>query len=399
MGCVPGLNDVIRGLVMELVKHYDVTGILGYRNGFAGLVPGCGYEPFALTPALVHDINAQGGTILGSSRGAQDPDLMVDQLLADQIDILFVIGGDGSMRGAMGIAAALRRREIPIGVIGIPKTIDNDIPVHRPELRVRHRLQLGREDDQRRHGRGPIRHRRCRHGQADGPQLRIHRLLRRAGQPRGGLRADSRGAVRAGRARAASWPRCTSGSRSGGARSWWWPRGPARRSWPRASGTDASGNARLGDIGLHLKAKITEHFAAQGSPLNLKYIDPGYLIRSVRADAHDSVYCVRLAQAAVHAGMAGRTDMVVGRRHNRFIHVPIAHVVSECNQVAPDGDLWLSVLESTAQPMIMGEHDGAWPSPSLGRTRPTGRRTSRSGCGRCWRPRRRTAPVMSASWG
>ena len=125
---------------------------------------------------------------------------MVDQLQADQIDILFVIGGDGSMRGAMGIAAALRRREIPIGVIGIPEDHRQRHSLHRPELRLRHRVQFGGEDDQCRHGRGPIRHRRGRHGQADGPQLRVHRLLRRPGQPRSGFRAHSRGAVRAGRA-------------------------------------------------------------------------------------------------------------------------------------------------------------------------------------------------------
>ena len=352
-GLCPGLNDVIRGLVMELVKHYDVTGILGYRNGFAGLVPGCGYEPFALTPALVHDINAQGGTILGSSRGAQDPDLMVDQLLADQIDILFVIGGDGSMRGAMGIAAALRRRKIPIGVIGIPKTIDNDIPYIGQSFgfvtafssaaktinaaMVEARSGIGGVGMVKLMGRnsGFIA---CYAALAnheadfvlipevpfalDGPGGFLATLHQRVKERGSAVVVVAEGA--------------------------------GQEIMAGASGTDASGNARLGDIGLHLKAKITEHFAAQGSPLNLKYIDPGYLIRSVRADAHDSVYCVRLAQAAVHAGMAGRTDMVVGRRHNRFIHVPIAHVVSECNQVAPDGDLWLSVLESTAQPMIMG---------------------------------------------
>ena len=121
----------------------------------------------------------------------------------------------------------------------------------------------------------------------------------------------------------------------------------------RADGADASGNAALADIGLYLKQAIGAHFAAAGTELTLKYIDPGYTIRSVPAQAGDSVYCVRLAQAAVHAGMAGRTKMVVGRRHNRFIHVPIAHVVSSRNQVAPDGDLWLSVLESTAQPAEM----------------------------------------------
>jgi 6-phosphofructokinase 1 len=120
-----------------------------------------------------------------------------------------------------------------------------------------------------------------------------------------------------------------------------------------AEGADASGSSALADIGLHLKRAITEHFAAEGTELTLKYIDPGYTIRSVPASAHDSVYCVRLAQAAVHAGMAGRTRVVVGRRHNRFIHVPIATAVSYRNQVAPDGDLWLSVLESTAQPAEM----------------------------------------------
>lgn len=116
---------------------------------------------------------------------------------------------------------------------------------------------------------------------------------------------------------------------------------------------DASGKTRLADVGLHLKAVISDCFAALGTPLTCRYIDPSYLMGSVPAGPHDSVHCIRLAPAAVYAGMAGRRDMVVGRRHNRFIHIPIQHVISEQNQVAPDGDLWLSVLESTAQPMVM----------------------------------------------
>ncbi|MET0865798.1 MAG: 6-phosphofructokinase, partial [Nakamurella sp.] len=119
------------------------------------------------------------------------------------------------------------------------------------------------------------------------------------------------------------------------------------------TGTDASGNRKLGDIGRFLEAAIIDHYNSIDRELTLKFLKPGYSIRSVPAKAHDSVYCVRLAQAAAHAGMAGRTDMVVGRRHNRFVHVPIDIVVSERNEVAPDGDLWLSVLESTAQPLEM----------------------------------------------
>jgi 6-phosphofructokinase 1 len=127
-GLCPGLNDVIRGLVMELKTHYGVSDVIGFRNGYAGLVAANGWEPMELTAERVSKINMQGGTILGTSRGAQDPELMVDRLVELGVDILFVIGGDGSIRGAGKIAAVARRRELPIGVIGIPKTIDNDIP-------------------------------------------------------------------------------------------------------------------------------------------------------------------------------------------------------------------------------------------------------------------------------
>src|SRR4051812_19424589 len=114
--------------------------------------------------------------------------------------------------------------------------------------------------------------------------------------------------------------------------------------------TDASGNARLGDIGQFLKQQITDHFARIGVELNLKYIDPSYAIRSVPANPFDSVYCIRLAHNAVHAAMSGRTEMVVGRWNARFVHVPMAMAIRESNQVDPNGDLWMAVLESTSQP-------------------------------------------------
>jgi 6-phosphofructokinase 1 len=118
------------------------------------------------------------------------------------------------------------------------------------------------------------------------------------------------------------------------------------------AGVDASGNRRLHDIGLFLRQRIADHFAAAGEELNLKYIDPSYAIRSVPANPYDSVYCLRLAQNAVHAALAGRTEMVVGRWHGRFVHIPMALAVSQRNQVAPEGDLWLSVLEATGQPLL-----------------------------------------------
>ena len=118
--------------------------------------------------------------------------------------------------------------------------------------------------------------------------------------------------------------------------------------------SDASGNARLGDIGQFLTEELTDHLARVGLPPTLRYIDPSYSIRSVTANAYDSVYCIRLAHAAVHAGMAGRTETVVVRWRRRFVHVPMALITSHRNRVDPDGDLWLSVLEATGQPPTLG---------------------------------------------
>jgi 6-phosphofructokinase 1 len=352
-GLCPGLNDVIRGLVMELKTHYGVSDVIGFRNGYAGLVAANGWEPMELTAERVSKINMQGGTILGTSRGAQDPELMVDRLVELGVDILFVIGGDGSIRGAGKIAAVARRRELPIGVIGIPKTIDNDIPFI---------------------------------GQSFGFQT----AFTVAAQSIAAAQVEAQSAINGVglvqlMGRHAGFIACYAALANHHADFVLIPEVPfaldgesgflaalERRVADRGSavvvvaegagqdlmsdeqtGTDASGNRKLGDIGRFLEAEIVGHYKSIGRELTLKFLQPSYAIRSVPAKAFDSVYCVRLAQAAAHAGMAGRTDMVVGRRHNRFVHVPIDIVVSQRNEVAPDGDLWLSVLESTAQPLEM----------------------------------------------
>jgi 6-phosphofructokinase 1 len=351
-GLCPGLNDVIRGLVMELNTHYEVSDVVGFRNGYAGLVPSTGIEPITLTPERVAKINTQGGTILGTSRGAQDPEVMVDRLVELGIDILFVIGGDGSMRGGSRIAAVARDRGLAISVIGIPKAIDNDIPFI---------------------------------GQSFGFQTAFTVAAQSiaAAQVEAQSAINGIGLVQL-MGRHAGFIACYAALANHHADFVLIPEVPfalygesgflaalKRRVAERGSAvvvvaegagqdlladlktTDASGNKRLGDIGRFLEAQIVGHYRSLGRELTLKYLKPSYAIRAVPAKSYDSVYCVRLAQAAAHAGMAGRTDMVVGRRHNRFVHVPIDTVVSHGNTVAPDGDLWLSVLESTAQPPEM----------------------------------------------
>jgi 6-phosphofructokinase 1 len=350
-GLCPGLNDVIRAIVMELALHYGIAEATGFRNGYLGLTP-AGPEPFRLTPEAVHQINQHGGTMLGTSRGSQDPEVMVDRLVELGIDILFVIGGDGSMRGASRLVQVITRRGLEIGVIGVPKTIDNDIPFIGQSFgfvtafgRAAHSLSVATVEAQSAVGGIGLVKLMGRHSGfiacyaalanheadfvlipevpfgLDGPNGLLNCLHQRVKERGSAVVVVAEG---------------------------------AGQDLLQGSGaTDESGNARFADIGMHLRDRITDYFAVQGSPLTLKYVEPSYAIRSVRADPHDAVYCLRLAQAAVHAGMAGRTDMVVGRRHNRFIHVPISLVISERYRVAPDGDLWMSVLEQTAQPVDM----------------------------------------------
>jgi 6-phosphofructokinase 1 len=351
-GLCPGLNDVIRGLVMELNTHYEVSDVIGFRNGYAGLVPGAGLEPIALTPERVAKINMQGGTILGTTRGAQDPSVMVDRLVEHGIDILFVIGGDGSMRGASRIAAVARDRGLAISVIGIPKTIDNDIPfigqsfgfqtaftvaaqsIAAAQVEAQSAINgIGLVQLMGRHAGFIACYAALANHHAD--FVLIPEVPFALHGDSGFLAALERRVAERGSAVVVV------------------AEGAGQDLLADLRATDASGNKRLGDIGRFLEAEIVGHYASVGRELTLKYIKPSYSIRAVPAKAFDSVYCVRLAQAAAHAGMAGRTDMVVGRRHNRFVHVPIDTVVSHGNTVAPDGDLWLSVLESTAQPAEM----------------------------------------------
>ncbi|MGH8047733.1 MAG: ATP-dependent 6-phosphofructokinase, partial [Chthoniobacterales bacterium] len=113
---------------------------------------------------------------------------------------------------------------------------------------------------------------------------------------------------------------------------------------------DASGNARLQDIGMFLRDEVTDYFRRCKTDLTLKYIDPSYMIRSIPACPQDRIYCMRLGQAAVHAAMAGKTGLIVARWHSTYVHVPVGLATAARRNVDPEGDLWLSVLESTGQP-------------------------------------------------
>ncbi|MFM8892593.1 MAG: ATP-dependent 6-phosphofructokinase, partial [Planctomycetia bacterium] len=322
-GLCPGINDVIRGLVMELVFHYGVRHIHGFKNGYQGFVAKYGHDVVALTPALVSNIDEDGGTILGTSRGAQDPHAVVDCLERMNIGALFVIGGDGTLRGAMQIAAAAAERDSRIAVVGVPKTIDNDIPFIDQSFGFQTAFSEATKAIESAHveakaspsGVGLVKLMGRHSGfiacyaslaapdanyvlipevpfRLEGPGGLLEHLLDRVRHKGHAVIVAAEGA------------------------------GQDLFDDP-SGGVDASGNRRLRDVGVMLKERIERHFAAAGADLNLKYIDPSYLIRSVRSNPYDSVYCLRLAQNAVHAAMAGRTELVVGRWHGRFVHIPM----------------------------------------------------------------------------
>ncbi|GAA4962243.1 ATP-dependent 6-phosphofructokinase [Kineococcus glutinatus] len=355
-GLCPGINNVIRGLVSELTTHYGVRRIYGFRNGYQGFIPSYGHDVVDLNLEVVDGIDGEGGTILGTSRGQQDAGEIADCLERMGISILFVIGGDGTMRGAQKISAELRERGQKTAVVGIPKTIDNDIPF----IDQSFGFQSAFSEASRSIRSAKVEARTAPNGvsvvklmgrhsgfiacyaalaQNDADYVLIPEVPFVLDGP-GGFLADLRRRVKEqGHAVVVV------------------AEGAGQELFEADEARDASGNKRLQDVGKLLRDRLAEDFAAHGMELNMRYIDPSYNIRSVPANPYDAVYCIRLAHAAVHAAMAGRTNMVVGRWRRRFVHIPIDLAVSSRNQVDPNGDLWWSVLEATGQPWSFGDAD------------------------------------------
>jgi 6-phosphofructokinase 1 len=349
-GLCPGLNDVIRAIVLGLNHHYGVRAVLGFRYGYEGLASRYGHEPLELTPDVVARIHEAGGTVLGSSRGNQDVAQMVDGLERLKVGILFAIGGDGTLRGAHAISEEAARRGAKLAVIGVPKTIDNDISYVQTSFGFETAVAEARRATQ------------AAHAEASGGRNGIG-LVKLMGRDSGFIAgyaalADPavsfclipeapftlEGFLRALQERVQRRGQAVVVAAEG-----------AGQDLLRATDeSDASGNVRYGDIGAFLKDRIHEHFAAAGLEVNLKYIDPSYMIRSLPANARDAAFCLLLGHSAVHAGMAGRTDMVVGYWRNAFTHVPLPLAVSSRKKVDTDGFLWNSVLAATGQPRWSG---------------------------------------------
>jgi 6-phosphofructokinase 1 len=345
-GLCPGLNDIIRSIVMSLFHHYGVTKVIGFRYGYEGLSPHYGHRPMELTPEVVARIHDAGGTILGSSRGPQDVTEMVDTLEDKGIGILFAVGGDGTLRGAHAISEEIRKRGLRIAIIGVPKTIDNDISYIQQTFGFDTAVAEARRVTY------------AAHSEAEGARNGVG-LVKLMGRDSGfiaayAVLADTQvnfclvpevpftidGLLAALRRRLSERGHAVIVVAEGA----------GQELLETTAERDASGNVRFGDIGIFLKDTIKSHFAGTGTEMTLKYIDPSYMIRSLPANARDSAFCLLLGHNAVHAAMTGRTDLVLGVWHGEFTHVPIPLAVSARKKIDPEGPLWNSVLAATGQP-------------------------------------------------
>lgn len=347
-GLCPGLNDVIRSLALTAIWQYGVKRVIGFRYGYAGISSNSLAAPIELTPESVEDIHTIGGTILGAGRGPQDPEDMVDHLVAHEVNILFTVGGDGTLRGASKIAEEIGRRGLDIAVVGIPKTIDNDI------IGVERSFGFATAVEQSREAIVGA------HNEAKGAFNGIG-LVKLMGRDSGFIAAEATLA-------------------NSDVNFCFIPEAPVKLHGPDgflpmlktrlgqkhhavvviAEGirlendqgqvkTDASGNVINSDVGLAMKKVIGDYFAAEDIDITIKYIDPSYIIRSHTANSEDSAFCLKLAQNAVHAAMSGRTNMVISDWSQYFTHVPMELATMGRKKVDPNADLWQTVMTATGR--------------------------------------------------
>lgn len=352
-GLCPGLNDVIRSIVMCLWYHYGVQKISGIRFGYRGLIRQFNLPVLELRPQVVDEIHRDGGTILGSSRGHGDcVGEIVDTLQEANINMLFTIGGDGTHRGSLGIAEEIKKRGLKIAVVGVPKTIDNDLSFVQRSFGFETAVAKAAEVVAAAHVEA--------HDAINGVGV-----VKVMGRDSGFIAAHTAIAINdVNFVLIPEIPFDLEGPNGlfsnlekrllqRGHAVILTAEGAGQELLERGGRADASGNIKLADIGVFLKDEINAFFKESGMEINLKYIDPSYIIRGTPANANDSIYCARLGANAVHAAMAGKTELVISLFNERFVHVPIRMTTSRKNNINPESSLWRDVVEATGQTPLM----------------------------------------------
>ncbi len=352
-GICPGLNNVIRSVVRCFWYRYGVRRISGIPFGYLGLLADSPWPMIDLNPDVVDEIQEKGGTILGSARGGgKEVDQIVDTLERENINILITIGGDGTLKGAQAIAEEITRRDLKIAVVGVPKTIDNDLSFIDtsfgfdtavasavPAVRGAHV-----EAKSAYNGIGLVKVM----GRESG-FIAAHTSLAQSDVnfcliPENPFDLDGDNGLLV---------HLKKRMLDRGHAVILVAEGAGTDLIPPTGERDAGGNLIYQDIGMFLKGKIKEYFKKENIPVSVKYIDPSYIIRSTPANSYDSIYCARLGAHAVHAAMAGKTKCIASSVNNRFVYIPINAAVAKRNHVNTEGALWRDVLENTRQPISM----------------------------------------------
>jgi 6-phosphofructokinase 1 len=346
-GLCPGINNVISALTLELTLQYKIPQVIGYRYGFKGIADRS-LAPVILNIETVDGINERGGSMLSSSRGPQNIASMIDRLIEDGVGILFVIGGDGSMKGAESLYEEAQRRKLEIAILAVPKTIDNDLNFISKSFGFQTAYSKAVEAIG------------CAHTESQGYENGIG-IVKVMGRHSGAIAAFA--TISSNEVNFCLIPEMefTLDGQNGlflalherlikrGHAVIVIAEGAAQNLIPHGNETDPSGNKKLTDSGIWLRDQIKEHFDKKNFLCTIKYIDPSYIIRSVPALPDDALFCTILGQYAAHAGMSGRTGMVIGQWNHYFAHLPIKLVIRERKVVNIRGSIWSSVLESTGQ--------------------------------------------------
>lgn len=355
-GLCPGINDVIRAVVRCLYNRYGVRRIRGIRFGYKGFFQEMGFEPIDLNPDIVDKIHNTGGSFLGTSRGGGNRITdIVDAVEALNLNMLFIIGGDGTQKGSLEIANEIEKRGLKVAVVGIPKTVDNDLMFIQRSFGFDTAVQRATEAVSAAH-------------MEASSHINGIGLIKLMGRESGFIAtATALASHEANFCLIPEVPFDLEGE-NGFLQALQTriekrhhavvivAEGAGQEMMQLTGEKDASGNTKLNDIGIFLRDKINAYFKEKGIHINLKYIDPSYQIRSSVATPNDSIYCERLGNNAVHAAMAGKTKMVVGLVHDKYVHLPIKLVTLKRNRVNPEGSFWRDTLDATSQPVFMINH-------------------------------------------
>jgi 6-phosphofructokinase 1 len=348
-GLCPGLNNVIRSVTRELIRSYGARSVLGIVGGYSGLDPTRGCPPVELTDALVEDIHKEGGTMLRTSRGPVDMAVAVEFLISQKVNVLFTVGGDGTQRGGNALFEQARQRGHALAVVGIPKTIDNDVRF----VTRTFGYSTAVEEAVRVIASAHVEARSVDNGVAVVKLMGRHAGFIAAAatvanqdvnfclvpevpfalQGSGGLLAAlERRLQKKGHAVVVV------------------AEGAGQDLLGASRGKDASGNVKLHDVGVFLRDAFKTHFEARDTEVTLRYFDPSYQVRGRAANTEDAVLCDRMGRHAVHAAMAGKTGLVVSYLHGQFVHVPIRIIAEASKRLDLEGELWRAVLACTGQP-------------------------------------------------